>query len=82
MSKRPRCKRCFGRGFYLPADGYTVADRVKCHKCGGTGTPAPTDTVTGELKEVVDMSWLGRQESKPREKVKRDSLYRRYGVEV
>ena len=77
-----KCKRCFGRGFYLPTNGYTVADRVKCHKCDGTGTPAPTGSVTGELKDVVDMSWLAKQESQPREKVKRDSLYRRYGVEV
>ena len=75
-----RCKRCFGRGFYLPTNGYTVADRVKCHKCGGTGTPAPK--LAGELDSVVDMSWLGSKESKPREKMKRESLYRRYGVEV
>jgi DnaJ-class molecular chaperone len=31
------CKRCFGRGFYLKAGGFTQADRVPCHKCDGSG---------------------------------------------
>jgi hypothetical protein len=31
------CKRCYGRGFYLKAGGFTQADRVPCHKCDGSG---------------------------------------------
>jgi DnaJ-class molecular chaperone len=32
-----KCKRCFGRGFYLKIGGYTTADRIHCEKCNGLG---------------------------------------------
>lgn len=37
MEKLKRCTKCFGRGFHLKIGGYTVADRVTCNKCGGSG---------------------------------------------
>lgn len=32
-----KCLRCYGRGFFMKADGYTMNDRVHCHKCDGLG---------------------------------------------
>lgn len=32
-----KCKKCYGRGFYIKANGYTSADRVHCNKCNGLG---------------------------------------------
>lgn len=37
MEKLKRCTKCFGRGFHLKIGGYTVADRIACVKCGGSG---------------------------------------------
>ena len=78
-----KCKRCFGRGFYLPTDGYTVADRRVCNKCGGSGIvseykhsnehkKSPPITSRSNLWEVPKVD----------KKSSRASLYRRYGVEV
>jgi DnaJ-class molecular chaperone len=33
-----RCKKCYGRGFYLKKDGFTLADRMKCDWCNGIGS--------------------------------------------
>jgi hypothetical protein len=73
--KEIKCKRCFGRGFYLKAGGYTQADRIECPKCGGSGRVATL--VRDEFQGVVTEDWF----KVPPPKVKRESLYRKYGVE-
>lgn len=74
--EKVRCKRCHGRGFYLKPGGYTSADRIKCIVCGGVGR-VPTVSSSDSLHGIVHEDWL---KDKP-PLTKRESLYRRYGVE-
>ena len=72
------CKRCLGRGFYLPSEGYTVADRRVCNRCGGSGERV-------EIKEEPPLVTYSNVCEVPPVKKKRTpqvSLYRKYGVEV
>ena len=75
-----KCKRCFGRGFYLPTDGYTVADRRVCNKCGGSGevVEASTPVKQNPPNTLSSVLW----ELPAGKKIKRASLYRNYGVGV
>lgn len=73
MIKEIKCKRCYGRGFTLKPDGYTIADRINCPKCDGTGKK---QVLVSE--EFQSAGWELPQE----EKTKRFSIYRRYGCEV
>lgn len=75
-SNNLRCGKCFGRGFYLKSGGYTSADREKCQRCDGTGEYKEVP-LKGTFKGVVTDSWTAPR-NPPK---KKDSLYRRYGVD-